>query len=141
MKEAKKLLKISKRKDYYKILELKDKNINDYELKKAYKKAAMKWHPDRHSSSTDLQKVAEAEEKFKEVGEAFALLSDPEKKARYDDGEDIEDIMNGHGGMGHGVDISELFNMFGRGGGGGGGGFGGGFGGGGGFGHHHHHDW
>ena len=107
-----------------------NKNPSEHELKKAYKRAAMKWHPDRHSSGTDEQKV-EAEAKFKEVGEALALLSDPQKKARYDNGEDIEDIMNGPAGMGGmhgGVDISEIFNMFGGMGGGGmgGGGMGGG---------------
>ena len=74
---------------------------------------------------------AEAEKMFKDVGEAYAALSDPEKKERYDAGVDIEDLEGG-GGMPGGMDPSEIFRMF-QGQGGMGGGFGGMGGGGGGF--------
>ena len=50
------------------------------EIKKAYRKLAMKYHPDRNQGD----KAAEAEEKFKEVKEAYEMLSDPQKKAAYD---------------------------------------------------------
>ena len=58
-----------------------DKRASDHEIKKGYRKMAMQWHPDRHSSGTEAEKDA-AEKKFKEIGEAFELLSDPEKKQR-----------------------------------------------------------
>ena len=65
-------------KDYYEILGV-DKNASDEEIKKAYRKMAKKWHPD---ANPDNRK--EAEEKFKEVGEAYATLSDPQKRKMYD---------------------------------------------------------
>ncbi|KAK4589843.1 hypothetical protein RGQ29_020437 [Quercus rubra] len=64
--------------DYYKILQV-DKNANDEDLKKAYKKLAMKWHPDKNPNNKK-----EAEAKFKEVSEAYEVLSDPQKRAIYD---------------------------------------------------------
>lgn len=51
------------------------------EIKKAYKKMALKWHPDRVQ---DEGKKKEAEERFKKIGEAYEVLSDPQKKAFYD---------------------------------------------------------
>lgn len=48
-------------------------------------------HPDRHANATDIEKK-EQEKKFKEVGEAYGVLSDPKKKARYDSGQDLEDF-------------------------------------------------
>ncbi|MBE6732727.1 MAG: molecular chaperone DnaJ [Ruminococcaceae bacterium] len=92
------------KRDYYEVLGV-DKSVNDDDLKKAYRKAAKKYHPDLNPNS------AEAEKKFKEVNEAYEVLSDSEKRARYD--------QFGHAG----VDPN-----FGAGGGYGGGGFGGGFG-------------
>ncbi|MGH0122000.1 UNVERIFIED_CONTAM: hypothetical protein FKN15_000541 [Acipenser sinensis] len=102
LKTAQLELKKSKRNDYYKILGV-DKNATDDEIKKAYRKRALMHHPDRHSgASPEMQK--EEEKKFKEVGEAFTVLSDPKKKARYDSGQDLdEEGMN----MGEAVSPSE----------------------------------
>lgn len=67
---------MSKR-DYYEILGV-DKNASDTELKKAYRKLAMKYHPDRNKEDD------QAEQKFKEASEAYDVLRDPEKRKRYD---------------------------------------------------------
>ncbi|KAM3820826.1 dnaJ homolog subfamily C member 7 isoform 3-T3 [Vipera latastei] len=106
LKNAQMELKKSKRKDYYKILGV-DKNASEDEIKKAYRKRALMHHPDRHSgASAEIQK--EEEKKFKEVGEAFTILSDPKKKARYDSGQDLEeDGMN----MGD-FDANNIFKAF-----------------------------
>uniref|UniRef100_A0A8C4EKX3 DnaJ heat shock protein family (Hsp40) member C7 n=1 Tax=Dicentrarchus labrax TaxID=13489 RepID=A0A8C4EKX3_DICLA len=89
LKTAQLELKKSKRKDYYKVLGI-GKNATEDEIKKAYRKRALMHHPDRHSAATpEVQK--EEEKKFKEVGEAFTVLSDPKKKVRYDNGHDLDD--------------------------------------------------
>ena len=67
-------LKKSKRKDYYKILDV-TKSVTDDEIKKAYKKSALKWHPDKNSSTEETK--IEAEKIFKDIGEAYSVLSDP----------------------------------------------------------------
>uniref|UniRef100_A0A6Q2Z2H7 J domain-containing protein n=1 Tax=Esox lucius TaxID=8010 RepID=A0A6Q2Z2H7_ESOLU len=96
LKTAQLELKKSKRKDYYKVLGV-GKNATEDEIKKAYRKRALMHHPDRHSAATsEVQK--EEEKKFKEVGEAFTVLSDPKKKTRYDCGHDLEDDSNNMGG-------------------------------------------
>ncbi|PON46666.1 Terminal organelle assembly protein [Parasponia andersonii] len=64
--------------DYYKILQV-DKKANDDDLKKAYRKLAMKWHPDKNPNNKK-----EAENKFKQISEAYEVLSDPQKRAIYD---------------------------------------------------------
>lgn len=64
-------------KDYYDILGVA-RNASAEEIKRAYRKLAMKWHPDRHKGDKA------AEEKFKEINEAYAVLSDAEKRAQYD---------------------------------------------------------
>lgn len=68
----------SVKKCYYEVLEI-SKHSSEEEIRKAYKKLAFKWHPDKNPDS-----VEEAEEKFKEIGEAYACLSDKEKKEVYD---------------------------------------------------------
>ncbi|MCJ1387172.1 hypothetical protein MMC18_000012 [Xylographa bjoerkii] len=118
-------LKKSKRKDYYKILGV-DKDAGETEIKKAYRKLAIVHHPDKNPESE------EAADKFKEIGEAYETLSDPQKRQRYDSGEDLIDPsemfqsggMGGFGGGGMQIDPEMLFNMM-----GGGGGMGGGHGG------------
>ena len=70
----------SEQKDYYEILGIK-KEATPEEIRKAYKKLAIKWHPDKH-----VDDKKEAEEKFKEIAEAYSVLSDPDKKREYDDG-------------------------------------------------------
>lgn len=64
-------------KDYYKILGV-ERNASEEEIKRAYRKLALKYHPDRNPNNK------EAEEKFKEINEAYQVLSDPQKRARYD---------------------------------------------------------
>ena len=111
-------------KDLYAILET-NKNASDDEIKKAYKKAALKHHPDRNPNNP------EATAKFQEVGKAFATLGDPEKRKRYDQFGVIDGEGNGgNGGMPDGMNPFDIFqNMFGGGGNGGGSPFGNMFGG------------
>ena len=68
------------KKDYYEVLGV-PKDATEEQIRKAYKKLAIKWHPDKNP---DHRK--EAEEKFKEIGEAYSVLSDPKKRNQYDHG-------------------------------------------------------
>lgn len=68
---------MAEKRDYYEVLGLK-KGASEDEIKKAFRKMAMKYHPDRNPGDK------EAEEKFKEVNEAYSVLSDPDKKSKYD---------------------------------------------------------
>lgn len=65
-------------KDYYSTLGV-DKKATQEQIKKAYRKLAMKWHPDRNPDNKD-----KAEQKFKEIGEAYSVLSDEKKRKTYD---------------------------------------------------------
>ena len=65
--------------DYYNILKV-NRNASDEDLKKAYRRLAMIWHPDRNPSSNK----GEAEAKFKQISEAYDVLSDPKKRQIYD---------------------------------------------------------
>lgn len=100
--KAEKALKMSQRKDWYKILGV-SKTASVSEVKKAYKRLALQWHPDKNVDNRE-----EAEAKFRDIAAAYEILGDEEKRTRYDSGEDIEDMGGGGGGGG--------FNPFGGGG-------------------------
>ncbi|KZC11403.1 DnaJ like protein subfamily C member 7 [Dufourea novaeangliae] len=128
--EAKLAAKKSKRKDYYKILGI-NKNASTDDIKKAFRKRAMVHHPDRHPNATEGEKK-EQEKKFKEVGEAYGILSDPKKRSRYDSGHDVDDGDSGHQNIDPNAVFRTFFNQYAdtqphMGGGGGGGGYPGGF--------------
>ena len=119
------------KRDYYEVLGV-DKKASADEIKAAYRKLALKWHPDRWVNGSDAEKKT-AEENFKEAAEAYSVLSDAEKRARYDQfGFAGEQMGGGAGGFDFGgMDINDfLRNIFGGGFGFDFGGFGGGFGGG-----------
>ena len=90
--------------DYYEILEI-DRSASESEIKKAYRKLALKYHPDRNPGDT------EAETKFKEAAEAYEVLSSPEKRSRYDRFGHAGVRGNGAGGAGF-QDINDIFNAF-----------------------------
>ena len=99
------------KRDYYEILGI-DKSADDETIKKAYRRMAKKYHPDMNPGDK------EAEAKFKEVGEAYTVLSDPEKKQIYDQyGHDGLDPSSGMGGQGFGgfggMDFGDLGDIFG----------------------------
>lgn len=101
---------MAEKRDYYEVLGV-EKNANADEIKKAYRKAAIKYHPDKNPGDKD------AEEKFKEAAEAYDVLSNPDKRARYD--------QFGHAGMngqagggfggfsGGGFSMEDIFSQFG----------------------------
>lgn len=93
---AQKLLKQSKKRDYYKILGLK-RTASKKEILKSYRKLAVKWHPDQYKGD-DKKK---AEKMFIDVAAAKEVLTDPEKRAKYDNGEDPLDPEQQGGGHQH----------------------------------------
>ena len=110
---------MSQKRDYYEVLGV-SKNATESEIKKSYRKLALKYHPDKNPDDS------EAEDKFKEAAEAYEILSDQDKRAKYD--------RFGHAGVGGaggfgggGMDMDDIFSQFGD-------VFGGAFGGGGSFG-------
>lgn len=118
---------MAEKRDYYEVLGL-SKGASDNEIKKAYRKAAMKYHPDKFSNASEKEKK-DAEEKFKEVNEAYQVLSDEQKKAQYDQFghaafEQGGAGFNGFGGFGGAGGFEDIFSSF-FGGGQGFGGFGG----------------
>src|SRR6187551_944295 len=93
---------MSSKRDYYEILGVAQ-DVSDEDIKKAYRKAALKFHPDRNQGDKD------AEVKFKEATEAYSVLSDKEKRATYD--------RFGHAGLQGGADFSgvgvgDIFSQF-----------------------------
>jgi molecular chaperone DnaJ len=96
---------MSKR-DYYEILGI-NKNSSAEEIKKAYRKVAMQYHPDRNPGDKS------AEEKFKEAAEAYETLSDTEKKAQYDRYGHAGVSSNGRGYSGGGMNMEDIFSQFG----------------------------
>lgn len=114
-------------KDYYKILDV-DKNASESDIKKSFRKLAKKYHPDLNPNDT------KAQEKFKEVNEAYEVLGDADKRKKYDqfgsnydfaNGQNFDPSQYGFGGgqytytTSSGGDFSDFFNMFFGGGGGG----------------------
>eukprot|EP00601_Ochromonadales_sp_CCMP2298_P018481 CAMPEP_0173270192 /NCGR_PEP_ID=MMETSP1143-20121109/107_1 /TAXON_ID=483371 /ORGANISM="non described non described, Strain CCMP2298" /LENGTH=163 /DNA_ID=CAMNT_0014206583 /DNA_START=936 /DNA_END=1426 /DNA_ORIENTATION=- len=85
-------------KDFYKILGV-PRSASEADIKKAYRKQALKWHPDR----VPPEKKDEAQTKFQEIGEAFETLSDKEKKRIYDQVSDIPSGFSGEGAGGNNV--------------------------------------
>lgn len=94
------------KKDYYEILGV-SKGATEAEIKKAYRKKAIEFHPDKNPGDK------EAEEKFKEAAEAYEILSDADKRARYDQyGHAAFDGAGGFGGGGH-MNMDDIFSQFG----------------------------
>lgn len=100
---------MAEKRDYYEVLGV-NKNSSPDEIKKAYRKLALQYHPDRNPGDK------QAEEKFKEAAEAYDVLSNPDKKARYDQfgmagmggaGQ------GGFGGFGGGFSMEDIFSRFG----------------------------
>jgi molecular chaperone DnaJ len=101
------------KRDYYEVLEI-NRNATGQEIKAAYRKMAMRYHPDRNPDNK------EAEEKFKEAAEAYEVLNDPQKKSRYDQfgHEGLRGMGSGHSGFSNIEDIFSAFSdVFGGGGG------------------------
>ena len=103
---------MAEKRDYYEVLGV-EKNANADEIKKAYRKAAIKYHPDKNPGDK------EAEEKFKEAAEAYDVLSNPDKRARYDrfGHAGMSGAAGGAGGFGGfsggGFSMEDIFSQFG----------------------------
>lgn len=95
LKYAQQEAKKAKKKDYYKILGVA-KDAPEKTIKTAYRKLALKWHPDKNNGSEEEKK--RAEKMFKEINEAWAVLGDANKRKQHDMGMSLED-MNQGGGM------------------------------------------
>lgn len=95
------------KRDYYEVLEI-SKNATSEELKKAYRKQALRYHPDKNPGDK------ESEEKFKEAAEAYEVLNDPNKRSRYDQYGHAGLGNNGFGGFGGGgMSMEDIFSHFG----------------------------
>lgn len=95
------------KRDYYEVLGL-DKNATAEDIKKSFRKLSIKFHPDKQVGKSDNERK-EAEDKFKEIAEAYEVLSNPDKKKKYD--------MYGFGGQGGfdfdgGVDLNDIFSKY-----------------------------
>lgn len=96
LEKAQRLLKQSQKRDYYKILGVK-RNAKKQEIIKAYRKLALQWHPDNFQNEEEKKK---AEKKFIDIAAAKEVLSDPEMRKKFDDGEDPLDAESQQGGGG-----------------------------------------
>ena len=92
------------KRDYYEVLGL-EKNASSQDIKKAYRKLAIKFHPDKNPGNK------EAEEKFKEAAEAYSILSNSEKRSRYD--QFGHQGISGNSGFGGGMNMEDIFESFG----------------------------
>lgn len=117
LSQAKNELKKSLKKDYYKILGI-DQSANEEDIKKAYKKRALEHHPDRHVGASDQEK-SDHEQKFKDISEAYSVLSDAKKRQRYDVGQDLDnnsgyqsDASSNFSHFGHQMDAAQMFKAF-----------------------------
>jgi DnaJ-class molecular chaperone len=98
------------KRDYYQVLGV-PRNASESDIKKAYRKLALKYHPDRAKKSNIDPKIAE--EKFKEIGEAYSILSDTKKRKQYDQfGHDVFSQFGSGGAGGFGIDPMEIFRQF-----------------------------
>lgn len=97
------------KRDYYEVLGV-DKKASADDIKAAYRKLALKWHPDRWVSGTDAEKKT-AEENFKEASEAYSVLSDPEKRQRYDQFGFAGGNMGGGAGGFSGFNINDILSQ------------------------------
>ena len=95
---------MAEKRDYYEVLGIR-KGCSEDDIKQAYRKAALKWHPDRWVNGSDAEKKT-AEEMFKEASEAYSVLSDAQKRAKYDqfgfagvDGAGAQDFSQGFGNL------------------------------------------
>src|SRR5690606_14700233 len=93
------------KRDYYDVLGV-SRNADQAEIKSAYRKLAIKYHPDKNPNNK------EAEEKFKEAAEAYEVLSNPEKRSRYDQFGHAG-ASSGFGGAGGGMNMEDIFSQFG----------------------------
>ena len=100
---------MAEKRDYYEVLGLQ-KGASEEEVKKAFRKMAMKYHPDKNPGDKA------AEEKFKEINEAYSVLSDPDKKNKYDRfgfaGVDPNQGFGGAGGFGGGFGAGGMDDIF-----------------------------
>jgi DnaJ family protein C protein 7 len=99
------------KKDYYQILEV-PRNANEADLKRAYRKLALQWHPDKNSDTPE--KRTKSEKMFKDVNEAYAVLSDREKRRLYDMDMDVDSPDMGMGGFAGFDPFSSFQQFFGR---------------------------
>ncbi|GAE04172.1 chaperone protein DnaJ [Paenibacillus sp. JCM 10914] len=95
---------MAEKRDYYEVLGL-GKDASDDDIKKAYRKMARQYHP-------DVNKAADAETKFKEVKEAYDVLSDGQKRTRYDQYGHVDPNQGMGGGAGDFGGFGDIFDMF-----------------------------
>jgi len=107
---------MTKRQDHYHILGA-SKDATEDEIKKCYRRLALKYHPDKHAHSEDDEKVI-AEHKFKEINQAYSVLSDATRRERYDvsgvdnSDDELDDPVEGGAPEGEAMTAEDVFSMF-----------------------------